>query len=300
MTGQPIRFYNRLTGQVETEQVYGERFLRWAYETRGGRLTVAALARRALFSRWYGWRMSRESSRQRVEPFIAQYGLDDSAWEEPPGGFPDFNAFFYRQLRPGTRPLAGDANTIVLPADGRHLVIPELGRETGFFVKGQHFDLAALLDDPALTRQFAGGTLVLSRLCPVDYHRFHFAVDGTPGPSVMLPGPLESVSPIALRRRLAILWHNRRTRCLIERPGGPPVLQMEIGATCVGSIRQTYTPGESVKRGREKGFFAFGGSACITLFTPGTIRLADDLLTHSAEGLETYAHMGDILGYWQG
>ncbi|NIP92025.1 MAG: phosphatidylserine decarboxylase, partial [Akkermansiaceae bacterium] len=43
------------------------------------------------------------------------------------------------------------------------------------------------------------------------------------------------------------------------------ILTLEIGATNVGSIQQTFIPGHAVTRGEEKGYFAFGGSSIITI-----------------------------------
>jgi phosphatidylserine decarboxylase len=74
------------------------------------------------------------------------------------------------------------------------------------------------------------------------------------------------------------------------------VLLVEIGATNVGSIVQTHVPGERAEKGGEKGYFEFGGSMVITLFEPGTVQLAADLLEHSAAGRELYARMGDGMG----
>ena len=48
----PIEFFNRHSGAVETESVYGEAFLRWAYGNPLGRLTVAVAVKRLWFSRW--------------------------------------------------------------------------------------------------------------------------------------------------------------------------------------------------------------------------------------------------------
>ena len=73
------------------------------------------------------------------------------------------------------------------------------------------------------------------------------------------------------------------------------VLLLEIGATNVGSIQQTFTPGQAVEKGAEKGYFEFGGSSTMTLFEPGAITLATDLLETSREGIELYARMGSPL-----
>jgi phosphatidylserine decarboxylase len=57
-----------------------------------------------------------------------------------------------------------------------------------------------------------------------------------------------------------------------------------------------FVPGQPVAKGAEKGFFTFGGSCVITVFSKGRIRLDDDLVKQSAQQIETYARMGDRLG----
>jgi len=293
---EPIRYFNRHTGAMETEQVYGERFLRWAYGNPLGALALTALIKRPVFSKWYGRRMSTLRSAARIAPFIARYGLDPAEFADPPESFASFNEFFYRKLKPAARPIDSDDASAVFPADGRHLGFARASAIGGVFVKGQRFDLPALLGDAALAARYADGTLVLSRLCPVDYHRFHFPLAGTPGPTRMIEGPLFSVSPLALRQHLSYLWTNKRTLTRLETLRFGTVLLLEIGATCVGSINQTFTAGSPVAKGAEKGYFAFGGSSTLTLFEPGVIRLEDDLRDHSATQTELYAQVGSRLG----
>lgn len=287
---ESIRYFNRHTGETETEKVYGEGSLRWVYGNPLGKLSLHALIKRAAFSKWYGKRMSTPESAARIDPFIEQYGLDPADFAEPPSSFRSFNEFFYRKLKPEARPIA-DA-PIVFPADGRHLGFPDISAISSFFVKGQTFDLPALLGDAELARKYAKGTLVLSRLCPVDYHRYHFPAAGIPSETKTIPGPLFSVSPIALAKKLAYLWTNKRTLTRLETENYGTILIMEIGATCVGSIHQTFTPGQPVAKGAEKGYFAFGGSSTITIFEPGKVTLSADLLENSAKQTELYARIG--------
>jgi phosphatidylserine decarboxylase len=241
--------------------------------------------------------MSTPASAARIGPFIARYGLDPAEFAQPPASFASFNEFFYRQLAPAARPIDPDEQSVVFPADGRHLGFARASAIAGVFVKGQRFDLPKLLGDAALAARYAHGALVLSRLCPVDYHRFHFPAAGLPGETRRIAGPLFSVSPIALRQRLAYLWTNRRTLTpLVTRRFGT-ILLLEIGATCVGTIRQTYQPGTAVAKGDEKGYFAFGGSSTLTLFEPGTVTLAADLLEQSARLTELYARVGSPMAH---
>lgn len=289
---EPIRFFNRHTGRLETEQVYGEGFLRWTYGHPAGALALWGFVKRPFFSAWYGRRMSRPESAARVRPFISRYGLDPSEFADSPEGFGSFNEFFFRKLKPSARPVDPDESAVVFPADGRHLGFQKASDIRGVFVKGQKFQLAGLLGDAALADRYAHGSLILSRLCPVDYHRFHFPAAGVPGETRVIDGPLFSVSPIALRKRLSYLWTNKRTITRLETRNFGTVILVEIGATCVGSIHQTHTPGQAVAKGDEKGYFAFGGSSTITLFEPGAVVLEADLADHSSRQTELYAKVG--------
>ena len=287
---ETVRYFDPRSGSVETEQIYGERWLRLAYEHPAGPAFLHTLLKRRLFSAWFGRRMKRSSSRRLIGPFIEEFGLDPAEFAAPPDSFASFNEFFARRLRPAARPLA--ATPAVFPCDGRHLGFPDLSAVEAVFAKGQRFDLPALLGSRALAERFAAGSLVLSRLCPVDYHRFHFPADGVPGAPRLLNGPLFSVSPLALRRNLSYLWQNKRVLTEFQTPDFGTVLLLEISATNVGSIRQTFTPHEPVRKGEEKGYFEFGGSSLITLFEPGRLTLREDLLAHSAEQVEFFAPFG--------
>ena len=296
MSAEPIRYFHRAKQVVETERVYGEGWLRWTYGNPLGRLSLELLVKRWLASAYYGWRMNMRASANKVLPFIVDYDLDVDEFAKSQFTFKSFNDFFYRALKPGARPVAEGDRVAVLPADGRHLALQNVDAAAGFYVKGQRFDLTSFLGDAELALKFAGGSMLISRLCPVDYHRFHFPVAGTPGEPRLINGFLYSVSPIALRRKLDYLWQNKRMVTLVESPVFGQVAVCEIGATMVGSIFQSFLPGRAVAKGGEKGLFKFGGSCVITLFQPGKIKFDADLVRHGAEGLEVYARMGERLG----
>jgi phosphatidylserine decarboxylase len=296
--GEPIRFYDRASRTLRTEQIYGERWLRLAYETAPGRAAVALLVRRAIFSRWYGWRMNRRTSAAKVLPFILSYGLDPEQFVQSPLDFATFNDFFSRALKSEARPIAASADprVAVLPADARHLVFPDVDAATGFYAKGAKFTLAELLGDAALAAEFAGGSMLISRLCPVDYHRFHFPAAGIPAAARLINGWLYSVSPLALRRNIGYLVENKRCVTQFDTAEFGRVALLEIGATNVGTVQQHYTPGRAVAKGEAKGLFRFGGSCVVTIFQRGRIRFDADLVEQSAQHIETYAKMGERLG----
>lgn len=293
---EPITFFNRHTGRLETEAVYGEDFLRWVYGNPLGSLALHALVKRAAFSRWYGSRMDQPASAEKIAPFIATYGLDPAEFAEPVKSYRSFNEFFSRKLKPSARPVDSGPHSLVFPADGRHLLIPNIAACDSFFVKGARFDLTSLLGDAGLATRFAQGSLLISRLCPVDYHRFHFPCAGVPGEPRWINGPLFSVSPIALRRRPGILWENKRCLTEVNSPELGTVLYLEIGATCVGTIVHTSEPGQPMAKGDEKGYFRFGGSCVITVYEPGRVQWDAGLIEHGKAGREVYAWMGERCG----
>lgn len=290
---QPITFHHRDLEEEQTEQIYGEAFLKWAYGNPLGAISLHSFVKRPFFSRWYGQRMNHPNSKAKIQPFIKDYNMDVSEFAEAPESFTNFNEFFYRTLKPTARPI--NTADVTFPADGRHLGFQNASDISGVFLKGQQWDLAALIGDPILAERYLQGSLVLSRLCPVDYHRFHFPCQGIPEETQVINGPLFSVSPIALRQQLSYLWQNKRTLTKLKTEKLGTVLLLEIGATCVGSINQTFQAHNPIQKGTEKGYFAFGGSSTITIFEPNKVALASDLLKYSSQQTELYAKMGDYM-----
>jgi len=92
---QPITYFNRYTGCLEQEAVYGEGFLKWAYGRAVGRATVELLVKRSLFSRFYGWWMSRPASAGRIKPFVETFQLDVSEFAQALEEYRSFNDFFF-------------------------------------------------------------------------------------------------------------------------------------------------------------------------------------------------------------
>lgn len=296
MPESPV-FYNRYTQALEEESVYGDAWLRFIYGNPLGKVALHALVKRAFFSKWFGWRMDQAASKAKISGFIEQYQIPVEEMLSAPESYEHFNAFFARKLKPEARPIHPDVHSIILPADARHLLVPDVSTAKDLFIKGQGFDLKALLADAGLAEVFEGGAAVISRLCPVDYHRFHFPVSGYAHAPIKIAGNYFSVNPLALARIPGVLWKNKRELTVIDTEHCGKVVFIEVGATCVGSITQTYTPNQVVEKGDEKGFFTFGGSTVMTLFEANRVRFADDLEEQAAHNRELYARMGDVLGF---
>ncbi len=291
-----ITYIERKTGKKLKEKVYGRKLLSLLYgdgALKGffSTFLLPLLTRISFFSSLFGYLQKQKRSAMKIEPFIAAYGIDASEFAE--ARFESFNDFFIRKLKSERRPIVSDPDQLALPADGRYLVFPHFDR---FFVKGQEFDLHRFLQDSGLSDRFADGAMAIARLCPTDYHRFHFPCDGISSRPRLINGFLYSVNPMALRKKIAILAENKRMVTEIETDRFGKILYIEIGATCVGSIQQTFPPGSPVRKGDEKGYFEFGGSCIVLLFEKNRIEFDPDFVANSMQGLETLANFGDSLG----
>lgn len=297
----PITFIDRTSGREETEKVYGGTALAFLYgddllSRLFGAPLMHALSRFPFFSAFYGWWQAQAWTKSKVGPFIAHYGVDPSEFLEEPSQYPSFNSFFIRKLKPEARPIDPRSNVAVIPADARYWFYQDISKVDGFVVKDEKFCLRTLLNDPQLAERYSQGSMVIARLCPSDYHRYHFPCSGIAGPAQLINGYLYSVNPVALRKDLSIFTQNKRTLCPVQSDRFGQVLYMEIGATFVGSIHQTYTPGTAQSKGAEKGYFSFGASSLILLFEPNKIAFDKDLLDASAAGKEIRCLMGQSMG----
>jgi phosphatidylserine decarboxylase len=291
-----VTFWNPYTSKYEVENIYGEKWLRFSYENILGRIGLWGMVKRKWFSRWYGRKMDATDSRYKILPFLKNYQLNEDEFLESPDTFNTFNDFFYRKLKPEARPVDENEHSVIFPADGRHLLIPNLSSIEQVYAKGQGFDLERLLGSIELANNFKHGAMLISRLCPVDYHRFHFPVSGHLSNTKLLNGSLFSVNPIALRHKISIFWENKRYLSIIDNEKIGKVIQLLVGATCVGSVHLTSKGNTNIKKGDEYGYFSFGGSCVITLYPLKKIAFREDLIDQSAKGFECYFKFGTRLG----
>ena len=284
-----ISYIDRKTGQRCIEKVYGHKALSFLYGDGFFRsLILRLLAHIPFFSHLYGHLQKRPASAAKIKPFIKAYHVDETEFAET--RFRSFNDFFIRKLKPEKRPIASDPTLLSMPADGRYLAYPQFN---DFVIKGKNFSLPTFLCNTAFANRYSTGSMLIARLCPTDYHRFHFPCDGLPSKAQLINGPLYSVNPIALKKRLEILSENKRMITEIETERFGTMLYIEIGATSVGSIHQTYTPDQPIRKGQEKGYFEFGGSCLVLLFEKDAITFDRDLILNTQKGLETRANFGE-------
>lgn len=210
-----------------------------------------------------------------------------------PYAYQDFNTFFTRALRPGARPLAGDARTVVSPVDGTMNLCGRLDANRLLQAKGHWYSLEALLAGaaPHWAAGFRDGSFATIYLAPYNYHRIHMPADGRLAAAWYVPGRLFSVNTVASRLVPQLFARNERVVLLFEGATGPFAV-IFVGALNVGSMATTWhgdvtprrprvaaalplpPPAQRFReRGTEIGRFNMG-STVIVLFAPGAAQLA--------------------------
>ncbi len=291
-----IRVFSRENEEMLEEIIFGEDLLRLAYGTKLGLKLTSELGAR----RWVSWLMGlyydSRFSRSKIAAFAKLLEIDLEESENDVRDYQTFNEFFARKLKAECRPIDPDPRVLVSPGDGRLLVFPRIDEETLSYIKWAPVHLVDLFNrNPSLVERYRNGACAVLRLCPADYHRLHFPVSGTVGPTTSVPGLLHSVNPYALEEKIPVYALNKRTICSIESQAVGSVVMMEIGALGVGSIVQTYQPNTQLARSEEKGYFKFGGSTTILFFERDKVEFDDDLRYHSAKGVETIVKMGQSI-----
>lgn len=250
-------------------------------------------------SRVAGYWANSARSRSYIPYFIQNYAIDVDEIAQPIPSFKTFNEFFIRKLKSDARPLPYDRNTIISPADGSALVIENINDQTMFPTKTVSLSTKKMLHNGKFAKLFKGGTAIIIRLAPWDYHRFHFPTDGIASKPRIVAGRYESVSPTVYQAKIQPLEVNERHIIEYQSDKASTIAIILVGALAVGTIIETYTPDKQYAQGDEMGYFEFGGSTIVMLFQKDTISVIPELLRNSHVGQETPVKMGQVIGHVQ-
>ena len=291
-----IKVYNRITKDYDIENVAGGNYIKWSYGSPIGKSLTELLIKKKLFSKLYGLYCDTSLSKKKISKFIKDFNIDMSISSSNISDFKNFNDFFIRALKSGARPISMDKNLLISPGDGRLFAYENISMNKLVQVKGIHYSLSELIKDNDLAKEYEGGTCLVLRLCPTDYHRFHFIDSGIPLENHFIKGNYYSVNPIALERIPKLYCQNKREWSAFKSDNFGDILHIEVGATCVGTIVQTYTENKRVNKGDEKGYFKFGGSTTIILLKKDVVKIDEDILNQTNLGYETLVLMGEPIG----
>jgi len=172
-----------------------------------------------------------------IRSFVWLYNIDTAEAQHPvPAGYPDFNAFFTRELKPGSRPVDDSPSGVASPVDG---TVTQIGRIAGQqLIQAKHltYTLPQLFGgDEVWSQQLSGGAYATIYLAPNNYHRVHAPLDAELREMVYVPGRLLSVNARTAAEVPGLFAGNERLVCHFDGPLGPFSIVM-VGAMNVGSI----------------------------------------------------------------
>ncbi len=224
-----------------------------------------------------------------IKVFVKIFDVDmREAFETDISRYANFNDFFTRPLKSGSRPIG--SSDIVSPADGTISQFGLIKRESLVQAKGRFFLLSELLGSSQKLPQedFQDGAFLTIYLSPSDYHRFHMPVSGDLLSTRYIPGKLFSVNDITAKKlenlyarneRYIANFSNENSYFSIVAVGAMIVAGIEtVWSGTVASSALTSEKCEHqylekffhLDKGEEIGRFKFG-STVIILFPRGTI-----------------------------
>lgn len=277
-------------GNIAEENSLQDRLLEGMYRRRTGRFLLKILVSPAV-SRLGGCFLDTGISRLLIPWFIRSHAIDMADYR--PKKYRSYNDFFTRRLTGGARKVDKTPEVLVSPCDSR-LSVCRIDEKNVFSVKGTSYTAESLLRSRELAAEFAGGYVWVFRLCVEDYHRYIYVDNGEVSGQFRISGVFHTVNPAA-NDCLPIYRENTREYCILQSEHFGKVIQMEVGALLVGKI-ENHPRGHMVRRGWEKGNFAFGGSTVILMTKKNTVCPDPDILENSGRGIETKVRLGERVG----
>lgn len=282
------KIYNRETQTIYEDVQFAGGGLDFLYNTLIGRC-VLKIAICPAISRLYGRYMKTSFSRRHIKGFIEKNRIEMGRFEERE--YESFNEFFIR--RPKKLDFDMAKNRFVSPADSKLLVYPITDKLTVPVKKGIYTleELIGRNIDDDMMDYYRGGNCMVFRLAVDDYHRYHFSDDGVLKESEFIKGCLHTISSYADDYK--VFCRNSRVVNYLSTEHAGELIVIEVGAMFVGKIVNNDC--REFKKGQEKGWFEPGGSTIVVL-SGSNLKLDEDILKNSAEGIETKLCCGEGIG----
>jgi len=300
MTQIAHQYIERESGQVRTEKLFGDRFVRLLYhEVRENAPLLFRLFTSSRMSSVLGLINFDSPLAGGVggnRRFLAACGIDLDECLQPADYFDTPRKVFERQIRyREVRPMPDDRGAVVSPADARVLV-GSFRESSLLFLKEKFFAYDEFLgeDKREWLRAFAGGDFAVFRLTPDKYHYNHTPVAGRVVDVYEIAGDYHSCNPGAVVQAVTPYSKNKRVVTIIDTDvaGGTCVglvAMVEVVALMIGEIVQRYSttgyddpqavrPGMFLAKGVPKSLYRPGSSTDVLLFQPGRINFADDIV----------------------
>ncbi len=267
--------------------------LRFLYANRVGSAIRGLFTNNRVVSTLVGKFADTRVSKYAIPLFKYSYNvqINEAELVEPINEFKSLNDFFKRRLKPEARPFDHDPAVLCSPADGYVWYAP-IDENLHFQVKNATFTLTAFLDSNVLAQDYNGGTIIIVRIAPHHYHRFHAPCKGVYSPMDYISGKYESVNMISYMCGVPVLQQNERGIIKMQDTSFGQMLMIPVGALCVGRIKTTYAENTLCKKGADLGFFEFGGSTVVLVLQKDALEIDSRIRMSLENGNECEVRVG--------
>lgn len=261
--------------------------LKFLYNAIIGRILLKIITLKGI-SKLVGIYLNSKISKIKIKKYIKNYKLDMTKYLEK--NYKSFNDFFIRQLK--TREFQSEKNEFVSTANSK-ISYYTISEDLMINVKNSKYSIKELIKDEKIPKKYNGGICLIYRLSPYDYHRYIFCDNGIQKHLKSIKGRLHTVNPIVYDK-YKVFTENYREVSVIETQNFGDIIQIEVGALCVGKIINNNV--ENFKKYDEKGHFEFGGSTIIQLIEKDKVDINKQIIENTEQGIETYIDVGQIIG----
>lgn len=264
--------------------------LKFLYRNPLGRIILKLLVRPTV-SKTAGYIMDSRISTIAIKRFVKKNNINLDEYENKK--YKSYNDFFTRKIKEEHRKIDMNKNNLIAPCDSK-LTAYKIDDDSVFKIKNSYYKVEDLLKNRCLAKKYKDGYCLIFRLCVDDYHRYCYIDNGKKDKNTFIKGVLYTVRPIALEK-YNIYKQNSREYTILETENFGDVVQIEVGATMVGRIKNHHEEYEFTK-GEEKGMFLFGGSTIVLLIEKNKVEIDQEIIDNTNNNYETIVKLGTKIG----
>jgi phosphatidylserine decarboxylase len=300
-----IKIWDRKNKELIVEKVYAGKIFNILYGKRVSYFITKKCLEKKWFSILYGLTKKTSLSKKEIPKFIENYQINMKEFEKTT--YQNFNDFFKRKFNKTARLFPKDSVNFGSICEGRVTAVDQIRLDQEITIKNNKITLLHLLGgDNKLAAKYDGGSLIIFRLAPVDYHRFHSPSSGKFTVVKKISARLHSVNPASTKRNPYTLVKNSRLICEILSENKPQAHSKKetdfcliaVGAFCVGSIH-TLKSSSVIEKYDDLGFFEFGGSTVVLLAPKNSLMIDRDIIEKTKKGVESFIRLGEKMGVLQ-
>ena len=264
------------------------KFLKFLYNTFIGRFILKIVISKTI-SKIVGIFLSSKLSLFMIKKYIKKYNIDMTKYEDKK--YKSFNEFFKRKLKEDD--FKSNKKDFISTANSK-ITYYKIDKNLIINIKKSKYNIEEILKNKKMAEEYRDGICLIYRLAPQNYHRYIFCDDGELEYIGKVEGKLHTVKPIAINSKYKIFHENYREISKLRTKEFGDIIQIEVGALCVGKIVNKKT--DEFSKYQEKGYFEFGGSTIIQLIKKDKVKINNEIVENTKKDIETLVDIGNIIG----